>query len=38
MTLHNNLIIARRRSEEKHSTSGIKQGNLGFTLPTNFLD
>ena len=34
----NNLIIARRRSEEKLSTNGIKQGKLGLTLPPNFLD
>ena len=35
--LPNNLIIARRRSEEKLSTNGDKQGNLGLTLPPNFL-
>ena len=35
--LPNHLIIARRRSEEKLSTNGDKQGNLGLTLPPNFL-
>ena len=37
-TLPNNLIITRRKSEGKLYTNGIKQGNLGLTLPPNFFD
>ena len=32
------FFIVQRRSEEKLSNTGIKQGNLGISLPFNSLD